>query len=49
MGEGDGGTNGEGSTETYSLPSVKYMSDVSEVAQLCPTLCDPLDCSLPGS
>ena len=21
----------------------------SEVAQLCPTLCDPLDCSLPGS
>ena len=22
---------------------------VSEVAQLCPTLCDPMDCSLPGS
>ena len=22
---------------------------VSEVAQLCPTLCDPVDCSLPGS
>ena len=21
----------------------------SEVAQLCPTLCDPIDCSLPGS
>ena len=21
----------------------------SEVAQLCPTLCDPMDCSLPGS
>ena len=21
----------------------------SEVAQSCPTLCDPLDCSLPGS
>ena len=21
----------------------------SEVAQLCPTLCDPVDCSLPGS
>ena len=20
----------------------------SEVAQLCPTLCDPMDCSLPG-
>ena len=22
---------------------------VSEVTQLCPTLCDPIDCSLPGS
>ena len=21
----------------------------SEVAQLCPTLCNPMDCSLPGS
>ena len=21
----------------------------SEVAQSCPTLCDPMDCSLPGS
>ena len=21
----------------------------SEVAQLCPTLCDPMDCSSPGS
>ena len=21
----------------------------SEVAQLCPTLCDPMDCILPGS
>ena len=21
----------------------------SEVAQLCPSLCDPMDCSLPGS
>ena len=24
-------------------------SEVSEVAQLCPTLCDPKDCSLSGS
>ena len=24
-------------------------SEVSEVAQSCPTLCDPMDCSLPGS
>ena len=22
---------------------------MSEVAQLCPTLCDPMDCGLPGS
>ena len=25
------------------------MKSESEVAQLCPTLCDPVDCSLPGS
>ena len=25
------------------------MSEVSDVAQLCPTLCDPMDCSLPSS
>ena len=24
------------------------MKSESEVAQLCPTLCDPMDCSLPG-
>ena len=27
----------------------KMFSIVSEVAQLCQTLCDPTDCSLPGS
>ena len=27
----------------------KVSEQVSEVAQLCPTLCDPVDCSLPGS
>ena len=27
------------------IPPMKW----SEVAQLCPTLCDPMDCSLPGS
>ena len=28
----------------------KWVSEwVSEVAQLCPSLCDPIDCSLPGS
>ena len=26
-----------------------YWIKVSKVAQLCPTLCDPMDCSLPGS
>ena len=28
------------------MPKVKSLS---EVAQSCPTLCDPMDCSLPGS
>ena len=27
----------------------KGLSSQSEVAQSCPTLCDPMDCSLPGS
>ena len=32
-------------------PICVYYEEVkcSEVAQLCPTLCDPMDCSLPGS
>ena len=42
---------------TSSAPSLGYMRQrrksgectASEVAQLCPTLCDPMDCSLPGS
>ena len=25
------------------------MKSESEVTQLCPSLCDPMDCSLPGS
>ena len=29
------------------FPSPTHESE-SEVAQLCPTLCDPIDCSLPG-
>ena len=31
---------------------IQYNMDIeqdSEVAQLCPTLCNPMDCSLPGS
>ena len=31
--------------ESYDQPS----KSESEVAQLCPTLCNPMDCSLPGS
>ena len=30
------------------FPSLSFESE-SEVAQSCPTLCDPVDCSLPGS
>ena len=29
--------------------SVYWLSNTSGIAQLCPTLCDPMDCSLPGS
>ena len=32
----------------FHLPSLKVKSE-SEVRQSCPTLSDPLDCSLPGS
>ena len=31
------------------LPSPRVSERVSEVAQSCPTLCDPMYCSLPGS
>ena len=30
-------------------PSPRVMENESEVAQSCPTLCSPMDCSLPGS
>ena len=32
----------------FLLQRMKVKSE-SEVVQLCPTLCDPIDCSLPGS
>ena len=32
----------------FLLQCMKVKSE-SEVVQLCPTLCDPMDCSLPGS
>ena len=35
----------QGRVEDFSLSEVKW----SEVAQWCPTLCDPMDCSPPGS
>ena len=33
----------------FSIMWIKYFEWVSEVAQSCPTLCKPMDCSLPGS
>ena len=35
---------------SHSIGSISYYEvNWSEVAQLCPTLCDPMDCSLSGS
>ena len=34
--------------KAMSFPAVTYRCE-SEVAQLCLTLCDPMDCSLPGA
>ena len=31
------------------MPDMGKKVKESEVAQSCPTLCDPVDCSLPGS
>ena len=46
-------TNGMDLTEAEDMKKKwqKYTESESEseVAQLCPTLCDPIDCSLPGS
>ena len=33
----------------YCHPYLTYMQSESEVTQSCPTLCNPMDCSLPGS
>ena len=33
----------------HFLPQCMKVKSESEVAQLCPTLRDPMDCSLPGS
>ena len=35
---------------SYKSPdNFTFWHSISEVAQLCPTLCNPMDCSLPGS
>ena len=33
---------------THFLAYVPISVSISSVAQLCPTLCDPMDCSTPG-
>ena len=33
----------------FGRKAMTNLSEWSEVAQSCPTLCDPIDCSLPGS
>ena len=33
----------------HSNPKESESESESEVTQLCPTLCDPMDCSRPGS
>ena len=35
--------------QTYLILLKWTLESESEVAQSCPTLCDPMDCSLPGS
>ena len=38
-------------SEVSQTKKYKYhmLSPIKKVAQSCPTLCDPMDCSLPGS
>ena len=47
VGEGEGGTNGQSSLETYTVPYGKQICCTA--AQGYPMLCDPVDCSPPGS
>ena len=44
---GNPGTSEEG-TVTWG-PTADWKKKESEVAQSCPTLCNPMDCKLPGS
>ena len=52
LGEGDA-WRGQGSSFLTPCPVHFFLLAVSElsvqsVTQLCPTLCDPVDCSMPG-
>jgi len=54
--EREGGTNGASSMETYiqfssvqSLSRVRLFATAAKSLQSCPTLCDPIDGSPPGS
>ena len=40
---------GQFSFQSQRKAMPKNVQSESEVAQSCPTLCDPMDCSLPGS
>ena len=54
MGMGEGGSLGLHPRNDYPcafhIVHLNYLKESEgEVAQLCPTLCDPVDCSLPDS
>ena len=34
--------------KTHSRMSIAALSQFNSVTQLCPTLCDPMNCSMPG-
>ena len=42
-------TEEPGGLQSVGLQSVRYDLVSLEVTQSCPTLCDPMDCSPPGS
>ena len=41
-------TDNELSAASASIPGVQHSVQFSSVAQSCPTLCDPMNCSTPG-
>ena len=40
--------SGNGGQRILMEPTAALDESESEVTQLCPTICDPMDCSLPG-